>query len=320
MTSTIIQQGRFTSDGTAKTLNLRADVDWIEVFNTTVAANDTQTTAIGVQYYWQKGMAAGSAWEYKKSDAANAAQLSTIITSNGFTPAGSFVQGTPITGTTITKASPPVCTAAGHGFSNGDTVVFSNLTEMPQLAQIYFTIANVTANTFELKYMDTNTANFTAETSFEVSKITGFPEWRQAYGAILGITAGPTTTIQLADDSYGFEVDNVVRLIVPSVLGMSQINAQQAKVLSVDSANNTITVDIDSSTYSPFVFPAASAVPFTFGQVQSVGTVSSNSSIDATKNISTLSLTLGAGADAPAGQIGDVIYWRAGTAFSVTNE
>jgi hypothetical protein len=292
----------------------------MEVYNVSVAADDTQTTAVGVQFYWQRGMPSGSGWEYKKSDAANAAQLSSIIQTGGFTPSGSFVQGSPISGTTITKASPPVCTATGHGFSNGDTVLFSNLTEMPQLAQIYFTIDNVTANTFELKYMDTNTANFTAETSFQVSKITGFPGWRQAYGAILSITQGATTVVQLADDSYGFDVGNVIRMVVPSALGMSQINGQQGTVLSKDVANNTITVDIDSSAYSPFVFPAASAVPFTFGQVQSVGNLSSTSLSDATKNISTLSITLGAGADAPAGQIGNVIFWRAGTAFSVTNE
>ena len=67
MASTIIQQGSFTSDGTAKTLNIRSDIDWMEVFNATVADDDTTTTAIGVQYYWQRGMASDTGIEYKKS-------------------------------------------------------------------------------------------------------------------------------------------------------------------------------------------------------------------------------------------------------------
>ena len=53
-------QGRFTSDGTAKTLVLPSSVDWMEVYNYTVADDDTQTTAVGVKYYWQRGKAGRS--------------------------------------------------------------------------------------------------------------------------------------------------------------------------------------------------------------------------------------------------------------------
>ena len=33
MNGTILQQGSFTSDGTAKTLDIRSDVDWMQVLN-----------------------------------------------------------------------------------------------------------------------------------------------------------------------------------------------------------------------------------------------------------------------------------------------
>lgn len=320
MTSTIIQQGRFTSDGTSKTLNLRSDVDWMEVYNVSVAANDTQTTAIGVEYYWQKGMPAGSAWEYKKSDAANAAQLSTFVTTGGFTPSGQGSQGGPVTGTTITKAFPAVCTATGHGYSNGDLVILSNLTEMPQLAQIVFSIANVTANTFELTYMDTTGANFTAETAFTVRSLTGSPAWRQAVGDITNIVAGSTTDVVISQSGQFYGVGDVMRFIVPEAMGMSELNGLQGTILSINTTTNTYTVDIDSSGFTPFSFPPATSVPFTFAQMQPVGTISASSATDASKNLATLSMTLGAGVDGSAGQNGNIIYWKAGKSFSVNNE
>jgi hypothetical protein len=59
MENTIIQQGRFTSTGAAKTLQIRSDIDWMKIYNVTVAAG-AQTTAVGVEYYWQKGMPVSS--------------------------------------------------------------------------------------------------------------------------------------------------------------------------------------------------------------------------------------------------------------------
>src|ERR1700679_4342326 len=82
--NTILQQGSFTSAGTAVTLNIRSDLDWMKVYNTTAATNN-QTTAIGVEYYWQRGFPAGAQWEYLKSNAANAANLSQYLTTGGFT-------------------------------------------------------------------------------------------------------------------------------------------------------------------------------------------------------------------------------------------
>ncbi len=76
MDNTIIQQGRFTSNGSNQTIQIRSDLDWMKVYNYTVASNN-QTTAVGVEYYWQRGMAAGTGIEYKKSNAAAAASVGT---------------------------------------------------------------------------------------------------------------------------------------------------------------------------------------------------------------------------------------------------
>ncbi|MGD8327775.1 MAG: hypothetical protein PVF65_12755, partial [Sphingomonadales bacterium] len=83
MDSTVVQTGYFTSDGTAKQLDVRSDIDWMEVINYTQSAT-TQTTGRGVMFRWQRGMAAATGIMFTKQDSANALDLETL-SSGGFT-------------------------------------------------------------------------------------------------------------------------------------------------------------------------------------------------------------------------------------------
>ena len=56
--------------------------------------------------------------------------------------------------TGITKANPAVVTATSHGFSNGDEVDISGVVGMTQVNGNTYTVANKTANTFELSGID----------------------------------------------------------------------------------------------------------------------------------------------------------------------
>ena len=317
MTKTIIQQGRFTSDGTSKTLDIRSDVDWIEVINETQIAT-TQTPGRGVKFEWYRGLAPGEGFEYKKADAANTLEGLKLAT-GGFTliPAAA---GPTITGTTITKASPPVCTAANHGFSNGDLVLFKNLTTMPQIALVGFSIGSVTTNTFELSFFNTNTANFTAETSFEVIKGSPFP-WIGSWTNISSVITGTTTQVQFTeiDEEINYPVGTILRFNVPAAFGMVELDKLQGEVLSVNQTTNTFTIGIDSTGFTAFAWPASTAVPFSLPTVQSIGTVS-NSSAAGVNNIDFLGIDLSAGINGPAGSSSDIIYWKAGKSFSVSNE
>jgi uncharacterized protein YjdB len=117
--------------------------------------------------------------------------------------------------------------------------------------------------------------------------------------------------------THGYSVDEVVRFSVPSVFGMTQLDGLTGKITAVNTTTNTITVDINSSAFTAFAWPAASSAPLTFAQVIPLGAEGTNSVSDATDNVSILGMELGAGADGPAGSASDVIYWRAGKAFSV---
>ena len=56
--------------------------------------------------------------------------------------------------TGATQASPVVVTSTAHGYSNGDDVEINSVVGMTELNGKRYTIANVTANTFELAGTD----------------------------------------------------------------------------------------------------------------------------------------------------------------------
>lgn len=318
MDGSIVQTGSFTSDGTAKQLSLREGVDWMEVINYTQSAT-TQSTGRGVMFRWQRGMSSDTGIMYTKENSGNGLDLETL-SSGGFTLLDSSDQspGAAVTGTTITKADPPVCTATSHGFITGDTVRIYSSDEMDQMNGMDFTIERTGANTFTLLYMDTNTSNFTASTEFECRKLPNPPIFKPRRRYITAVSTGATTTVT-ASVTHGYAVGEVVSFRVPSIWGMTQLNELDGEILSVNTTNNTITVDIDSSAFTAFAWPPASASPLTFAQIVPVGT-ESNDTDDATDNVAILGMELAAGADSPAGSSSDVIYWRAGKAFSNTAE
>jgi hypothetical protein len=315
--NTIILQGKFTSDGTAKLLDLRSDVDWMEVLNATQWAT-TQATGRGVKFEWQRGMAAGAAFEYTKADSSSNALQGEWVSSGGFSLldplAGPEAE---VTGTTITKAATAVATAAGHGYSNGDVVLIYDGDAMTQIDGCYFTIDGVTTNTFDLTYFDSNTSNFTANTSFKVRRIPNPHLFLPQLSRISSVTTGTTTDVQLLVDGLGIAVGDVLRFSVGADWGMTELDGLTGEVLSIDTATNTYTVDIDSSSFTAFAWPATTAFPTTFAQAVPFGTNSTTP--NGLYNNEKLQMKLGAGIDGPAGSSSDVIYWRAGKSFSVSN-
>ncbi len=323
-------QGSFTSTGVAKTLDIECGVDWIETFNFTQAATQANP-GVGVKFYWQNGMNQGSAFEWKKTNSTDALNLVTI-SSGGFTVIdNSTYLGPPVTGTTITKANPAVCTANGHGFSNGDVVILSDLTNMPQLANVYFTIGSVSTNTFTLAHMNTNTANFTAETSFVVRKVLIPNPWYPIGSIQTAVSvSGSSLVATMSQDvtQAGYALSQEVRLIFPDGFGMTEANGLQGLITLVDTTNNQITISnlmdetgasVNPGSFSAFAWPSSSAYPNQLPQIIPFGAgngVNNQLAPDSTYNNLINGIILGGGANGPAGQNNDVIYWRAGKAFS----
>ena len=318
MEATVIQQGKFTSDGTAKTLQIRSDLDWMEVYNQTQWAT-TQATGRGVKFFWQRGQAQGTGFEVTKADTTNVLQ-GEWLTAGGFTlvDLSDNAPGAEVTGTTITKASQAVCSAT-NTFSNGDIVRIYASDEMDQINGMEFSISSVSGSVFTLTYMNTNTANFTASTAFKVRKLASAGQFLPSNRYITAVTTGTSTTVTFSV-THNWVVGSTVTFNVPAVFGMTQLNGLTGNVTAINTSNNTITVDIDSSGFTAFAWPAASAAPLTFAQAVPGGSQALQSSTGVvTQNVEYIGMILGAGIDGPAGSSSDVIYWRAGKSWSVSN-
>ena len=126
--------------------------------------------------------------------------------------------------------------------------------------------------------------------------------------------------------THNFVIGQAVRIYVDPMYGMVEMNGLIGNIVAV--AASTITVDIDSTGFTPFAWPltAVAAAPHTFAQVVPVGedtavalaaVPQANILSDATINTGYTGIVLGAGITSPAGTAGDVIRWRATSSFNL---
>ena len=323
-------QGSFTSDGTTKILQIRADVDWINVYNTTIAAAN-QTTAVGVQYYWQRGFPAGSMIKYFKSNAANATNLTQYITTGGFTLVNNTINvpGASVALTSITNATPPVvATGNTAGLSNGDVVRIFNTTGGQQLGGLDFTIGAIIANTsFTLAFMRA----IVAATTGTFRRIPYDPYFYPPTRVISKISQA-TQAIVTFTVTHAYTIGQKIRFVMPTVstlaYGMTELNGVEATIVNINQADtngvtNTITIDVDTSSFTAFAWPLTADPVHTPAQVVPVGentaaAIAAGVNVlgDSEVNQGYIGIALTGGAGSPGGANGEVIYWVAGKSFS----
>jgi len=341
-------QGSFTSTGATKILQIRSDLDYMWVYNLTQGAA-SQTTAVAVKFYWQRGFPAGSMWATFKSNAAAAANLEQYITTGGFTLVNNTINvpGASVALTSITNATPPVvATGSTAGLANGDTVRIFNTVGAQQLGGLDFTIGAIVANTsFTLAFMRAIVAATTGTfrripydpymypPTRMITKINRADNLTGAY------SASGTQAIITLSVTHAFTVGQSVRFVIPTVtslaFGMTELNGVQASIVAInqvdiDSVTNTITVDVDISSFTAFAFPLTADAFSTPPQVVPVGeqmavAVYPNPTLypngvnqigDSEVNLGYIGIALQGGAGFPGGASGDVMYWVAGKSFS----
>ncbi len=321
--NTIIQQGYFTSTGASKTIQLRSGIDWMRIINYTVAGA-SQTTGLAVDWYWQLGMGSTGIVTYK-TDATNASNLVQVSASGTFTYIDTSVDFYGViqaTVTAISTAAIPVVTNSGtNGLVAGSVVRLLNVAGAPQLGGMDFTVGNNTlsSTTFSLDYMSQLSV---AGTTASFMPINFDPIYYPRRRYITKITKAAQAVVTLSV-THGYQVGQLIRMSVPAAYGMVEMNNLQATIVSVNTtaaSGNTITLDVNSSSFNSFVFPLAAAVAFTPAQVIPVGedtaealSQSANILSDATVNQSYIGMKLSSG---PSGSSGDVMYWTAGKSFS----
>lgn len=332
-------QGRFTSDGTAHTIQLPAGFDWVRVYNETALAQTASD--LGAEFYFQRGMTNGRGVVYTKlgTVANDPLSIGQIAANAGFTEVDT--SGNPLgasIATTATNATQPVYTTANTGsLATGSVVRVFNQTGQANLSGFDFAVDTVVANTSFTMAAALATAPGAAATAGQYRHISFDPQFYPRFRYIVNISQAANAVVTVSVPS-GYHVGQEVRVLVPqdtvagtAIYGMTEIDGLLGTVTAVNDTvgTQTVTLDIDSSAFTAFTFPTAAqfatghsrAMLVPVGEDTGYALAQSQDILsDATDNQGFRGVTLAAGTLSPAGQNNDVIYWVAGTSYSVDNQ
>ena len=205
----------------------------------------------------------------------------------------------------ISAADPPVVTGDKGGVKKGDIVRIINVEDAKQISGMDFTVGNKTLSdtTFSLDYMQKLDA---AGKAGFYRIVNPAKVVTQNLRYITKITKGTETVITFSV-THPYTKGQVLRFVVYKSNGMKEINGREGIITSVDTENNTVTVDIDSSSFSDFVFPKSADNPCTPAHVvvSGVGSCAKGGSIT---NEATSGWMLAGGKGMPMGEADDEIY------------
>lgn len=294
MDGTILGQGRFVVPATIvnQVIAIPSGADWVKVVNYTRSGTVGGANAFGMEYYWQRGMAAGTGQVKFYSNGSAIINGDNLLT-GGFTlydPSGQTNGALPLLSasvvtTAITNATRPVVsTGSTAGIAVGTIVRLATQSGDTQLAAdvvgIDFVVGAVTANvSFTLLTAANALANAPGLT-------TGTGHYRivnynQLYyprnRTIVNITQAVNANVGVSIP-HGLTPGQEVRFNIPAVSGMIELNpnilnnyyptnsSSSAYVVSVVDDYN-FTINIDTTAYTAFSFPTVAQQPSTFPQV-----------------------------------------------------
>jgi hypothetical protein len=334
MAFTIVSQGTFTQPNPAvnQIIPLPSSADYFVTTNLTQMAT-TQATGRVVKGEWFGGglTQKNDGLRWKKANSTSAISIdnfSTSTASAGFTYVTKFPDPeAALTGTTITQANGAVASVT-NTYSEGDTVVIYNAVGMEQISGMTFTISSVTGSQFTLLGLDSSGFAFPA-TAFSVRRVSQFTPVEPSFLYVTKISqaVGASVRVSQANSVY---VGQKLEFTVPGSFGMVQINnfnQPQSKpiiVTSITDAYNFI-INIDTSSYTPFAFPASASSPTaalfatiapagqstTFNPITNVTTGYNFTNIPFRSGVFIPYMYVPAGAQSPGGSAGDVIVWQA---------
>lgn len=288
MDGTIIGQGTFTVPAAgvvAQQIAIPCGTDWMYVYNYTQAGiNGAANT--GVNFYWQRGMAAGTGMVWYKTAAGVAVLSQDTYLTAGFTLLDTSLQTPGVSNalTAITAANPPVVTTAVALPAVGSVVRIINPNNQPQIGGLDFTVTAAGGGTFTIGNASlTNSVASTAGFWRQIPFDTIFYPRRRF---VTWVRASAQAVIYLSV-THQFAVGQIVRLSFPggtAVWGQyANLDGVQATIIAVNVARagnepnnagtaNNIQVNVDTSAFGVWNvfgaglnqnYPPAGAVPFT---------------------------------------------------------
>lgn len=270
MPFTIITGGSFTSTGISQKLVMPSSPDYIKFVNVSQMANATATDCVAGEWFGSKfGSGATAAndgirWRKVGSSTILIDTFATITATNGFT----YVTTNPVVEaanaaaiTSITQAGNAVVSQVAHGYANGDILQFNGTTGMLQISGMNFEISSASANAYTL--IGLNSSGFAAPaTAGTTRRISKYLAVDPQFLYITGISKATSAVVTFSVDPTAYYVVGMkMRFSIPSSFGMLEMNGLTGTITAVNAAAYTVTVDIDSTAFTTFAFPASTASP-----------------------------------------------------------
>ena len=323
---TTITQGNFTSNGASRIIQVPSGSDYFRVINYT--ALNAHTANKSVEFEWLNGMAVNNGITTYYNAGATALTISSLVSFPGGALPGFTVIDTTkqiptaavVTTASSAAAAPVVATATTTALNVDQTVIrLTDIAAVPSICGIDYSVTAITPGTnFTLPTHATalpagaggtyRIVSYSADPMF-------YPTTRTVIKVTQAVNALVTTSVV-----HPYTVGSLVRMKVPAVCGMTQLNDVECTVLTVPSAY-TFTINVDTSAYTAFQWPLIAVFPNQVAEVVPVGQAGTLpyalSFTDATVNQGYIGMLLGydvtgAGLNSPAGQSGDAMYWQAG--------
>lgn len=287
--------GSFTSDGAVKNINLPSGYDSFELINITDIGSSAASTPV-MRAQGSSVMPAGSAYYNLKTNGAATNAIETTTATGGFTfvsdSSGTAIGAALNIATGISQAGPAVVTTnVTTNLNNGDIVRVYGTTGMLQIAGMDFTIGALNAGvSYTLAYLDSS--GFGAAATAGTARKVAFDSRFYPRNRYITSISKATSAVIVMSVTHGLTVGQEVRLAVPAVFGMTEMDGLLGVITAINTTTNSITVNIDSTAFTTFAFPtsATAALGISFAQVVPVGEAAmspyQNLLDDATRNTS----------------------------------
>lgn len=266
--------GTFVSDGTAVTLNVPTDVQEFDLINLSSVGSVAATTPV-MWAKWMQGMDNGEALYVQKTNGAATLQAWTSTLTGGMTriaDSGDLAPGPALAQTATSNADPIVVSTVNTGsLAVGDIVRLIDNTDAQQITNVDWTVTAINAGvSFTLGY--TGTAPGSAGTGGFFRRIPFQEPFYPRRRFITAISQAANAVIELSV-THGFTAGQRVKIIVPEGWGMVEANNLYATITAINTTNNTITVDLDTSGFTAFAWPASAVAAggVSYPQVVPVG-------------------------------------------------
>lgn len=341
MPFTIITGDSFTSTGVAVKINLPSSADYVKTTNITQMAA-AGTVCVAGEWFGPKFGAGQSAandglrWRKAASHAILIDTFQTATVSDGFTYVTSspYVEAQAANAITGITAANPAVVSQTNTYSDGDYVRIYNTTGDLTIGGMVFQISSASGAGYTLLGLANVAGNgLAAATAGNTRRISKFAAVDPEFLYVTNISNATQAVVSTSvDPSAFYVVGNKIRLSVPSSFGMTQMNNQTGTIIAVNAvlASGSIgaynvTIDIDSSAFTAFAFPASALSPTaalfaTLAPAGSATTFNPNTLVQTGYEFQktpfhtgqfTPYLVLGGGANSPAGAASDIIDWVA---------